>query len=103
MMTRMQYLLSKLAEEASEVAQAAIKAQIFGVHERYVAEPTNIERVSIEFNDMLSIIDMINEEIGGLCITVNPQQIENKKTKVEHYMEFSRSLGLLEQMTDKVE
>lgn len=95
MMTRIQYLLSKLAEEAAEVAQIALKAQIFGLHERYLDDPTNIERVTLEINDMLAIIEMINEEAGNV-ISVNEDHVAEKIAKVEHYMEYSRQQGLLE-------
>lgn len=52
-MTEIQYLLGKLAEKASEVAQMAIKCANFGLHEtRTVDDPTNFSRLAEELEDL---------------------------------------------------
>ena len=52
-MNRLQYLLTKLAEEANEVGQIALKTQQFGVDEGMPGQPfTNAERTHQELNDL---------------------------------------------------
>ena len=45
MLTRYQYLLTKLAEEASEIAQIALKTQQFGADEPSVASESTSEGI----------------------------------------------------------
>ena len=56
-MNREQYLLGKLAEEGSEVAQMALKTQQFGLDEVYVDE-SNRQRLHGELNDLLTIVHL---------------------------------------------
>ncbi len=94
MMTHTQYLLIKLAEEASELAQIALKTAQFGPEERYggLSKPKNTQRIEAEFNDLLAIIQMLNED--GLSILENPTLIEHKKTKVLNFKMYSSALGM---------
>lgn len=66
MMTNAQYLLGKLAEEAGELAQIAIKAQQFGLGETQCGQgdvfPTNAKRVQAELNDVIGVIKMLQIE-----------------------------------------
>lgn len=98
-MNRLQYLLTKLAEEATEVAQIALKSQQFGLDERKendATQPTNKERIHAEINDLLGVIDMLNSEYG---FNYNPNTIDNlyaranKITKVDKYYEYAKKLG----------
>lgn len=103
MMDRQQYLLTKLAEEASEVAQIALKTQQFGYDEKRPEQPfTNRERIHQELVDLITIVLMLNEETelgfnfdseeeeGGVS------QSELKRAKVNKYYEYSRKLGEVE-------
>lgn len=96
-MNRQQYLLSKLAEEAAEVAQIALKTAQFGLDE---AQPeqrkTNAERCHDEIDDMLAIIEMLNDEFG-FNFQSQMDRRWTKKDKVNKYAAYSAELGLLKE------
>lgn len=93
-MNRIQYLLTKLAEEASEIAQIALKSQQFGVHEICPDLPeSNIERVNKEFNDLLGVVAMLNIELGYEALGPVDTWIENKISKVNKYYQYSIECG----------
>lgn len=94
-MTKEQYLLVKLAEEASEIAQIALKCTHFGINDkRYENGKSNIELVEDEFNDLLGVIQMLETE--GVKIKEDKDKIFNKMVKVGKYMKYSQKLGLVE-------
>ena len=95
MMTNLQYLLTKLAEECEEVGQMAHKTQQFGIDERYGDGPTNRERLHAELDDLMAAIQMLNDE-EGLGYIPNRNAVNAKIAKVSHYREYSRSIGLVE-------
>lgn len=93
-MNRLQYLLLLAAEEGSEVAQAATKAMRFGAQEVYKAAGlSNEARLQAEFNDILAVMEMLNEE--GLVLYRNEDMIKEKKAKVEKFMQYSKDLGIV--------
>lgn len=93
-MNRVQYLLTKLAEEASEIAQIALKSQQFGVHEICPdLLESNIERINKEFNDLLGVVCMINIELEYEALSPTDDFIENKIRKVEKYYQYSIECG----------
>lgn len=92
-MNRQQYLLNKLAEEAAEVAQIALKAAQFGLTETSPYHTDcNAERVHAELNDVLGIVRMLNEEFNFSFIP-DDVAMEAKKEKVNHYYAYSKQLG----------
>ena len=94
-MTRQQLLLTQLAEECMEVAQRASKAIRFGIDEIQPGqELTNVERLRLEFSDLMAICDMLFYE--GINLSVEQSLIDAKQAKVEKFLEYSRSLGVLE-------
>lgn len=96
-MNRTQLLLAKLAEEAAEVSQIALKSAQFGLEERLAGQPyTNAERVNQELTDLMAIVQMLNEEFG-LGFVLDPQRVLAKMAKVNHYANYSASLGLVDQ------
>lgn len=96
-MTKTQYLLVKIAEEAAEVAQMALKTAHFGVHEKEnETSPSNLERLCGELNDLLAVVDMFGEEIEE-DIVLDGDKMEAKKKKVEHFMKYSQSQGLVDE------
>lgn len=97
MMTKTQYLLVKLAEEASELSQIALKTSQFGVHEKYIkAEKDNIGRVEQEFNDVLGVIELLKQEVD-VVIREDSDQVVAKMVKVKKYMKLSQRLGMVEE------
>lgn len=85
-MNRIQYLLSKIAEEAAEVTQMVAKTQQFGLKEKYrTLGPTNAERLGEEVTDLMTVLGMLSTETGiEFGITVE-QMSPEKVDKVNHY------------------
>lgn len=96
-----QFYLLKIAEEASEVAQIALKTAQFGLGEKHPAlTETNAQRICAELNDLLAMVHRLGEVSNGeFWFDIGaPDQIAiaKKLAKVEHYLAYSRSLGLVE-------
>lgn len=100
MLTRYQYLLTKLAEEASEVAQIALKTQQFGGNEVYPEQSlTNTQRIHAELIDLLAIVGMLNKEFNfefELDSEDNFQIMIAKQEKVDKYYQYSQDCGMVE-------
>lgn len=62
-MNRLQYLLTKLAEELIEAGKEALKAQQFGLDNQYHGE-TNRERINKELMNVEAIKKMLNDEFS---------------------------------------
>lgn len=94
-MDKLQYLLTKLAEEGSEVAQIALKTQQFGPHEAMPGQPlSNFQRCHHEIDDLLAVIELLNDE-HGFGHTPSRERIEAKKAKIAKYLAYSADLGLV--------
>jgi NTP pyrophosphatase (non-canonical NTP hydrolase) len=100
MLTRYQYLLTKLTEEASEVAQIALKTQQFGANEVYPEQSlTNTQRIHAELIDLLAIVEMLNEEFSFNFATDSEETWYcklAKKEKVNKYYRYSQDCGMVE-------
>lgn len=90
-----QYLLCKLAEEASEIAQIALKTQQFGLLEKHPdLQYNNQERCHQELNDLLAIITMLNDR----CEFNFQSDFKAQREKIERvwqYAEYSEDLGMI--------
>lgn len=96
-MNRLQFLLGKLAEEASEVAQIALKTQQFGLEECYVKTTLhNKGRTHAELNDLLGIVKMLNEEFD-FDFKPSEEAMEAKRVKVNKYYIYSVNLGMIKE------
>lgn len=99
-MNQLQYLLTKLAEEGSEVAQIALKTQQFGPEEVMPGQPlNNFQRCHQELDDLWAMVEMLNDQYQ-FDYTPNRDRIEAKKAKVRKYRGYSIHLGLVEGETD---
>lgn len=88
-----QFLLLKLAEEASEIAQIALKTAQFGMLETIPGgTETNAERVHSELNDLHGIVSLLNE-YTSFNYQVNDYSIEAKRLKIFKYLKYSIDLG----------
>ncbi|WCM21387.1 hypothetical protein NDK50_08045 [Paraburkholderia bryophila] len=98
MMTLTQYYLVKLAEEASEVAQIALKCAHFGVSEVQPGQSlTNAQRCYAELNDLLAMVHQLGKASGGeFYFSQDGFAMANKIAKVDRYLAYSQSLGLVE-------
>lgn len=86
-----QFLLIKLAEEASEVAQIALKTAQFGPSELCPGLTlTNVARIHEELNDLLGIVSMLNEMAS---FDFEEGDHLAKKAKVMKYLQYSVDLG----------
>jgi len=102
MMTKTQHLLCKIAEEAAEVGQMAMKCQQFGLDEVWEDNPdgpsTNIERLRAELIDLIAVKHMLAEafdtssKAGDMISAVN-----KKQEKVRRYLKYSQELGMVEE------
>ena len=95
-MDRFQYLLTKLAEECTEVAQMALKCQQFGLEDvkpEQAVPYTNAERLHSELNDLMASIEMLNGK--GLGYEVDEYAVCVKKKKVNKYIQMSADLGFV--------
>lgn len=101
MMTLTQYYLVKLAEEAAEVAQIALKAAHFGLSEVQPGrDESNAQRIYAELNDVNAMVHRLGEVSNGeFWFDIGQPDhfaISKKLAKVEHYLAYSQSLGLVE-------
>lgn len=95
-MTRTQFLLCKLAEEASEVAQIAMKCQQFGLSESMPGQPyTNAERTHQELDDLLTIVGLLNQE-SDFNFSPSEAHCQEKRHRVIRYSHKSVELGQVE-------
>lgn len=96
MLTIDQYLLTKLAEEAAEVAQMAMKTAQFGATEVYQVA-TNAQRLRNEIFDLLTIVKLLEER---KLLDINIQQLHAhetlKRLKIQHYLAYSQGRGITE-------
>lgn len=93
-MNRLQYLLTKLAEEASEISQIALKAQQFGLDS--VSPKTgesNRGAIKKEVNDLLGVLWPLHSEFE-LNTLADRGLIMDKVTKLNKYFEICKDLGL---------
>lgn len=101
-MTRLEHLLTIGMEECNEVAQRLSKALRFGLdevqakaaHGVVTSDPdeslTNAERIRKEYSDLAAVLEMIG--IGAPL----GRWMDEKRAKVEMFLEYSRSVGTLQ-------
>lgn len=92
-MDREQFLLMKLAEEASDVTHLALKAAQFGMSEKHPElQETNKARLHNELNDLLVIVDLLDAEFD-FNFEKPLDYKENKLPKLDKYFNYSKQLG----------
>jgi len=91
-MTREEHLLTILAEECAEVAQRASKCLRFGMLDVEEDESeNNKQRLMAEFADLIAVYEMLE------MLWPTAWMVDRKKTRVEHYLEYSKERGRLEE------
>lgn len=94
-MTREQFLFMKLAEEATEVAQIALKTVQFGGTEKHPdLKDNNYQRVCAELNDLLTIVEMLRAETE-FYFKFDFDHEKIKTNKVNKFYKYSQDLGML--------
>lgn len=98
MMTITQFYLGKVAEEAIEIAKEALKAQQFGLSEHHPERTeTNAQRICAELNDLLAMVHQLGSVSNGeFYFSQDGFAQAAKLAKVEKYLAYSQSLGLVE-------
>lgn len=96
-MNRVEYLLTKLAEECAEVAQRATKALCFGLDEIQPGQPlNNRQRIEHELTDLTVILDMLIDAGALKDDPIPKEEFAMRRAKVERFMEYSRKCGTLQ-------
>lgn len=96
-MNYQQYLLVKLAEEASEVAQIAIKCSLFGYDSVDPREDTGETNALKLFKELLDFSAVMTELEDSTDIDFNPDDyIEMKRLKLQHYYDVAQNHTLSE-------
>jgi hypothetical protein len=93
-----QFLLCKIAEEASEVAQRALKAQQFGLGEVQSGHPlNNMDRLIEELKDLRTVADELTERAGGSW-RPTAEERRSRLQKIEKYWLLAESLGQVSEL-----
>lgn len=100
-MTRIEHLLTILAEECAEVAQQVSKTLRFGPLEVQPGQTlTNAERINMEVMDLMASLEMLNDAGVIPCLDeMTPRYRAHaiaKKAKVEAFLKFSAGRGLVD-------
>ena len=98
-----QYHLCKIAEECTEVAQRALKAQQFGLGEIQPGQPhTNFERLLQEFHDLFTTFDnfvaLMPSEVAGEAVP-GREAMNERLAKMNKFLDLSKSLGQVAENT----
>lgn len=95
-MTKLQYILTCLQEESSELSMAASKCIRFGMKDHHPkrTSPNDIELVT-EFSDVLGVMLILFEEIGGDWEELLNRGIDNKVEKLEKYIFKAKIDGVI--------
>lgn len=91
-MNKEEMLLIMVAEECSEIIQATTKSLRFGLDDYYKDNPSNRQKLRIEFNDLLVLIEILKEE-KIIDLVSEPFLIRKKKEKIDKYLEYSKNCG----------
>lgn len=96
-MTRIEHLLTILAEECTEIGQRASKALRFTPSEVQAGQNlSNADRIMYEFRDLQAVMEMLEDE--GVLPSIwqrDVAAIDAKKTKVEKFLIYSAEVGTL--------
>lgn len=94
-MNKQQYYLAKLAEEAAELAQVAIKCAQFGMDEVHPNTlEKNYEALIKEWNDVCALAILVEGEDGRFEYDADLDLLEMKFAKVEKYRKISIGNGM---------
>lgn len=98
MKTYTQYILGKIAEEASELAQQANKASDYGMDEVQPGQSlNNAQRLLGEFFDLCHAMQKL-EQLGLIEVTEGAfdAHCKEREPRFQKFLQLSRSLGQTE-------
>lgn len=88
MMDRDQWILSKIAEEAAEIAQRAMKAQQFGFDEIQAGQSkNNLERLMDEIWDLNATVSLT---LGKEMYRPTPEHTKLRRKRMNQFLELSQ-------------
>jgi hypothetical protein len=94
-MNKQQYYLMKLAEEAAELAQVALKCAAFGLDEVHPNTlEKNYEALIKEWNDVNACAILVEGEDGRFEYDCNSDLLNMKFVKIEKYRKISMGNGM---------
>lgn len=96
-MTVHEHLLTCLAEECAEITHRTCKALRFGLDDRDPTLPdAQMECVLIkqEITDLFAVVELLMEH-GIITPALERTEIEAKKDKVRHFLDYARNNGVL--------
>lgn len=97
-MNKTEWLLSKVAEEANEVAQIALKAQKYGIAGvRPGSGKSNLEFLREEFLDFITAIQLLEDHLGVSINQFNWHERHAKQRRVLDMMKVSKTIGTLDE------
>lgn len=92
-MTKTQLALLKIMEECDELSQRCSKTIQFGIKETQKGQVlNNIDRITLEYNDLLASIIYFNN-IEGNLIVKSDKLITDKLAKLEKYYKYAIEMG----------
>lgn len=103
-MNKEQFLLLKIAEECTEIAQRALKTAQFGLDEvQNGQDKTNKSRLLEEIGDLLGVLDVFSDEIypdhGDNLFHSYELTLSRaaKPNRIRKYMKLSQELGKVDE------
>jgi len=96
-MNKQEHLLTVFQEELLEVAKELSKIKRFGLYGLDLSKEaslTNLQKLEQEWNDLLAVLEMVEEE-GIFFLHRDNNKIAMKKEKVRKFLEHSRMVGTL--------
>ena len=90
------YLLMRLAEEASEVAQAVSKCVLYSPeHTATEYTHSNVENLEMELNDLLGTVRLL--KYAGIDLKLSKEAQYEKAVKITQYAAISSAIGTLKE------
>lgn len=87
-MNPIQFYLTKVAEEGAEIAQAALKASIYGLDSKHpVSQEVNATALTREWANLEAAFELLAEEMGQASAHLRPsaEQVVESKKKIQQW------------------
>jgi len=89
MLSKIDYLLTCLGEEAGEISQAVGKSLRFGLDDApFEGADRNLHQLQKEIHDIIAVYELLMDELDGVT-EINRTLINNKKLKMTKWATYS--------------
>ena len=93
-----EYALTCFAEEAMEVAHAAMKVLRFTENDSHtIGGPTNLENLQKEMNELFAMMEVLDGFDIHLC--ADERLIKQKRDRYSDYLDYSAKLGVVQNVS----